>query len=74
MEPVHLSGHTCSRVSIQEVFHLSNSDLVPATGPFPQIFIKGEFIGGSYIILNMHQTGKLKEMIKDITANQERSE
>ncbi|CAL5394942.1 unnamed protein product [Camellia sinensis] len=24
---------------------------------FPQIFIKGEFVGGSDIILNMHQTG-----------------
>ncbi|XP_028060744.1 monothiol glutaredoxin-S11-like [Camellia sinensis] len=36
---------------------------------FPQIFIKGEFIGGSDIILNMHQTGELKEMLKDIDAN-----
>ncbi|XP_058112851.1 monothiol glutaredoxin-S15, mitochondrial-like isoform X2 [Magnolia sinica] len=34
---------------------------------FPQIFIKGEFIGGSDIILNMHQTGELKEKLKDIT-------
>ncbi|KAI8004561.1 hypothetical protein LOK49_LG08G02720 [Camellia lanceoleosa] len=36
---------------------------------FPQIFIKGEFIGGSDIILNMHQTGELKEMLKDIATN-----
>ncbi|WVZ22599.1 hypothetical protein V8G54_001143 [Vigna mungo] len=35
---------------------------------FPQIFIKGEFIGGSDIILNMHQTGELKEKLKDITS------
>ncbi|KAG6669434.1 hypothetical protein I3843_01G235500 [Carya illinoinensis] len=41
---------------------------------FPQIFIKGEFIGGSDIILNMHQTGELKEKVKDIAANQEKSE
>ncbi|KAF5950539.1 hypothetical protein HYC85_012532 [Camellia sinensis] len=34
---------------------------------FPQIFIKGEFVEGSDIILNMHQ----KEMLKDIAANQE---
>ncbi|KAL9239569.1 hypothetical protein vseg_013878 [Gypsophila vaccaria] len=33
---------------------------------FPQIFIKGEFIGGSDIILNMHQTGELKEKLKDV--------
>ncbi|XVF74694.1 hypothetical protein PTKIN_Ptkin13bG0132300 [Pterospermum kingtungense] len=36
---------------------------------FPQIFIKGEFIGGSDIILNMHQTGELKEKLKDIAAS-----
>ncbi|KAI8002351.1 hypothetical protein LOK49_LG08G02286 [Camellia lanceoleosa] len=36
---------------------------------FPQIFIKGECIGGSDIILNMHQTGELKEILKDIAAN-----
>ncbi|KAK1264960.1 hypothetical protein QJS04_geneDACA021392 [Acorus gramineus] len=35
---------------------------------FPQIFIKGEFIGGSDIILNMHQSGELKEKLKDLAA------
>ncbi|KAK3026091.1 hypothetical protein RJ639_040763 [Escallonia herrerae] len=35
---------------------------------FPQIFIKGEFVGGSDIILNMHKTGELKEMLKGIGA------
>lgn len=33
---------------------------------FPQIFIRGEFIGGSDIILNMHQSGELKEKLKDV--------
>ncbi|KAJ4849896.1 Monothiol glutaredoxin-S15, mitochondrial [Turnera subulata] len=37
---------------------------------FPQIFIKGEFIGGSDIILNMHQNGELKEKLQDISGNQ----
>uniref|UniRef100_A0A2N9G2J0 Glutaredoxin domain-containing protein n=1 Tax=Fagus sylvatica TaxID=28930 RepID=A0A2N9G2J0_FAGSY len=41
---------------------------------FPQIFIKGEFIGGSDIILNLHQTGELKEKLKDVAANQQKSE
>ncbi|KAF3450840.1 hypothetical protein FNV43_RR06929 [Rhamnella rubrinervis] len=41
---------------------------------FPQIFIKGEFIGGSDIILNMHKTGELKETLKDVASNQEKSE
>ncbi|OIW03848.1 hypothetical protein TanjilG_30124 [Lupinus angustifolius] len=37
---------------------------------FPQIFIKGEFVGGSDIILNMHQNGELKEKLKDIKPKQ----
>ncbi|GER44654.1 glutaredoxin [Striga asiatica] len=37
---------------------------------FPQIFIKGEFVGGSDIILNMHQTGELKEKLKDVGKQQ----
>ncbi|KAK4719246.1 hypothetical protein R3W88_017584 [Solanum pinnatisectum] len=37
---------------------------------FPQIFINGEFIGGSDIILNMHQSGELKEKLKTIVNNQ----
>ncbi|CAG7890144.1 unnamed protein product [Brassica rapa] len=36
---------------------------------FPQIFIKGEFIGGSDIILNMHKEGELEEKLKDVSAN-----
>ncbi|TXG69232.1 hypothetical protein EZV62_004167 [Acer yangbiense] len=41
---------------------------------FPQIFIKGEFIGGSDIILNMHQNGELEEKLKDIAASLEKTE
>ncbi|CAN6886519.1 unnamed protein product, partial [Brassica oleracea] len=37
---------------------------------FPQIFIKGEFIGGSDIILNMHKEGQLEEKLKDVSGNQ----
>ncbi|CAH9056438.1 unnamed protein product [Cuscuta epithymum] len=33
---------------------------------FPQIFINGEFIGGSDIILSMHQNGELKEKLQGI--------
>ncbi|CAI0395576.1 unnamed protein product [Linum tenue] len=36
---------------------------------FPQVFVKGEFIGGSDIVLNLHQNGELKEMLKDIAAS-----
>ncbi|XP_019239779.1 PREDICTED: monothiol glutaredoxin-S15, mitochondrial-like [Nicotiana attenuata] len=41
---------------------------------FPQIFINGEFIGGSDIILNMHQSGELKEKLKTIAASQGKAE
>ncbi|VFQ66871.1 unnamed protein product [Cuscuta campestris] len=34
---------------------------------FPQIFINGEFIGGSDIILSMHQSGELKEKLQNIS-------
>ncbi|KAM3328958.1 hypothetical protein ACQJBY_026193 [Aegilops geniculata] len=32
---------------------------------FPQIFINGEFVGGSDIILSMHQKGELKDLLGD---------
>ncbi|EPZ34449.1 Thioredoxin-like fold domain-containing protein [Rozella allomycis CSF55] len=31
----------------------------------PQIFVKGEFVGGADIILEMHQSGQLKSYLKD---------
>ena len=30
----------------------------------PQLYIKGEFVGGSDIMLEMYQKGELQEMIK----------
>ncbi|KAG6502355.1 monothiol glutaredoxin-S4, mitochondrial-like [Zingiber officinale] len=30
---------------------------------FPQVFINGEFVGGSDILLNMHQKGELKDLL-----------
>ncbi|KAG9131344.1 hypothetical protein Leryth_006184 [Lithospermum erythrorhizon] len=45
---------------------------------FPQIFINGEFIGGSDIVLNMHQSvfqnGELKEKLKDVQARPGKAE
>jgi len=61
--------------NILEDPELKNAVKAFSTWPtFPQIFIKGEFIGGSDIILNLHQTGELKEKLKDIGDRQERSE
>ncbi|KAK6119206.1 hypothetical protein DH2020_047054 [Rehmannia glutinosa] len=40
---------------------------------FPQIFINGEFVGGSDIILSMHQSGELKEKLKEIAEKQHKA-
>jgi monothiol glutaredoxin len=31
----------------------------------PQLYIKGEFVGGSDIIMEMYQSGELKQMLED---------
>lgn len=36
---------------------------------FPQVFIKGEFVGGSDILLGLHQNGQLKELLSDTNAD-----
>ncbi len=33
---------------------------------FPQCYIKGEFIGGSDILLEMYENGELQELVKDL--------
>ena len=35
---------------------------------FPQVFIKGELIGGADIIAQMHESGELKKLIDSINA------
>lgn len=30
---------------------------------FPQVYIKGEFIGGCDILMNMHQSGDLEDLL-----------
>ncbi|MDA8561839.1 Grx4 family monothiol glutaredoxin [Gammaproteobacteria bacterium] len=32
----------------------------------PQLYIKGEFVGGSDIITEMHEAGELKELVQSI--------
>ncbi|MCB9777993.1 MAG: Grx4 family monothiol glutaredoxin [Alphaproteobacteria bacterium] len=34
----------------------------------PQIYIGGEFVGGSDILMQMHQSGELKEMLDELAA------
>jgi len=35
---------------------------------FPQLWVKGELIGGSDIILEMHRSGELGPLVEDATA------
>jgi len=35
----------------------------------PQIFIRGQFVGGFDIIRDLYEKGELKEMVKDIPRN-----
>ncbi|NOY26611.1 MAG: Grx4 family monothiol glutaredoxin [Oligoflexia bacterium] len=34
----------------------------------PQVYVRGEFIGGSDILMQMHQSGELKELLDQPTA------
>ena len=34
----------------------------------PQVYVGGEFVGGSDILMQMHQAGELKELIEQATA------
>lgn len=38
---------------------------------FPQLWINGELVGGSDIILELHESGELQSMIKAATATQQ---
>ena len=38
---------------------------------FPQLFINGELVGGSDIILEMYQSGELQQMLKQDTTSSE---
>lgn len=33
---------------------------------FPQCYIKGQFVGGSDILLEMYENGELQELVKDL--------
>ena len=33
---------------------------------FPQVFVKGELIGGCDIVLQMHESGELKELLANL--------
>ena len=51
---------------------LENNDVrstLPAVSDwptFPQVFIKGELIGGADIVTQMHETGELKKLVDSV--------
>jgi monothiol glutaredoxin len=38
---------------------------------FPQLYVKGELIGGCDITLDLHQSGELQKMLKEATATRQ---
>jgi monothiol glutaredoxin len=63
----------CS-VNFAYVDILSNPDIrqmlpqVSDWPTFPQLYVKGELVGGSDIIAEMHQDGELEIMLRDAVA------
>ncbi len=40
---------------------------VPRQWPtIPQLYVKGEFVGGCDILTDMHKTGELEELLKPV--------
>jgi monothiol glutaredoxin len=35
---------------------------------FPQIYVKGEFVGGNDILTEMHETGELQQLVSGVGA------
>jgi len=69
------SAHVCQILNIvgvkfRDIDILQNADLRQAIKDYtdwptiPQLYIKGEFIGGCDIIKEMHKTGELLELLK----------
>jgi monothiol glutaredoxin len=40
----------------------------------PQVFINGEFVGGSDIVINMHRTGELEKLLEQTKLKQSKGE
>ena len=49
---------------------LSSSFFFSDWPTIPQLYVKGEFIGGCDIVVQMHQSGELAELLEDIKAQQ----
>ena len=37
----------------------------------PQVYVKGEFIGGADIMRNLYESGELKDVLKDVLVDQQ---
>lgn len=76
-------GFSAKAIEVLATYHqpfvyvdiLENSDIratlphVASWPTFPQLYIQGEFIGGSDIILELHQKGELKELIEQASVS-----
>jgi monothiol glutaredoxin len=60
LEKIHAINVLEDEAIRQEIKVFSNWPTIP------QLYIKGDFIGGSDIMLEMHETGELQELIEQI--------
>lgn len=47
-----------------------NPPRAPPPLPHPQVFVKGEFVGGADILISMHESGELETLLKPIREQQ----
>ncbi len=64
-------GHRYSYVNIFEDPEIREGLKVYSNWPtFPQLYVKGELIGGSDIVIEMYQSGELKELLDGAMAGE----
>jgi hypothetical protein len=72
--------HSLTHLLVCLFFFLYNSSPPPPPPPIcinpqnirPQLYVNGEFIGGTDIVTQMHESGELKELLEEIKANEQK--
>jgi monothiol glutaredoxin len=66
VQVLNLSGVTYKGINVLESDALRQGIKDYTSWPtVPQLYVKGEFVGGSDIIMEMHQSGELKQLFDE---------
>lgn len=58
---------SCLRENVGSKTHSIDRLFISSDWPtIPQLYVNGEFIGGCDIVLQMHESGELKELFKEV--------